>query len=239
MDHIHIKMLGYNITFKTMWLLLSLIELYMICKYIPNKKIKVISNIGANTLNIYLLHSLLVKWLKIYAKNSFVYTEITNITIMLLLTCAILIILGNKFVKDKIIYLIDFNKIKEKIKKVIQKEERMQKNMDNKEYIGKIVEVKIDRELGSKHPKHGFIYPVNYGYVPNTVSGDGEEIDCYVLGVFEPIKEFKGKCIAIIHRTNDDDDKLVIVPERVEYTDDAIEALVEFQESYFEHVIKR
>ena len=111
--------------------------------------------------------------------------------------------------------------------------------MDNKEYIGKIVEVKIDRELGSKHPKHGFIYPVNYGYVPNTVSGDGEEIDCYVLGVFEPIKEFKGKCIAIIHRTNDDDDKLVIVPERVEYTDDAIEALVEFQESYFEHVIKR
>lgn len=26
--------------------------------------------------------------------------------------------------------------------------------------------------MGSKHPKHGFIYPINYGYVPNTVSGD-------------------------------------------------------------------
>lgn len=109
----------------------------------------------------------------------------------------------------------------------------------NNEFIGQVVDVVIDREFGSKHPKHGFIYPVNYGYIPNTISGDGEELDCYVLGVFEPIKEFKGKCIAIIHRTNDDDDKLVIVEEGRQYSDDAIEALVEFQEKYFEHVIIR
>jgi len=106
--------------------------------------------------------------------------------------------------------------------------------MDNKDYIGKILEVKVDREFGSKHPKHGFIYPVNYGYIPNTVSGDGEELDCYILGVFEPIREFKGKCIAIIHRINDDDDKLVVVPENVEYSDEAINALVEFQERFFD-----
>ena len=111
--------------------------------------------------------------------------------------------------------------------------------MGNEIYIGKILDVKIDREFGSKHPKHGFIYPVNYGYVPNTVSGDGEELDCYVLGVFEPIKEFRGKCIAVIHRTNDDDDKLIIVPENIEYTDSAIDALVEFQERFFKHVIIR
>ena len=111
--------------------------------------------------------------------------------------------------------------------------------MGNENYIGKILDVKIDREFGSKHPKHGFIYPVNYGYVPNTVSGDGEELDCYVLGVFEPIKEFRGKCIAVIHRTNDNDDKLIIVPENIEYTDSAIDALVEFQERFFKHVIIR
>ena len=113
--------------------------------------------------------------------------------------------------------------------------------MEIKDYLGKTIEVKIDRELGSKHPKHGFIYPVNYGYVPNTISGDGEEIDCYVLGVFEPIKEFKGKCIAIIHRINDNDDKLIIVPENKDkdYSDDAIEALIEFQQQYFEHIIIR
>jgi inorganic pyrophosphatase len=111
--------------------------------------------------------------------------------------------------------------------------------MDTKEYLGKIVKVEIDREFGSKHPKHGFIYPVNYGFVPNTVSGDGEELDCYVLGVFEPVKEFEGKCIAIVHRTNDNDDKLVIVPEGKEYSDDAINALIEFQERFFEHIIIR
>lgn len=111
--------------------------------------------------------------------------------------------------------------------------------MSNKEYLGQKVKVVIDRKFGSKHPKHGFIYAVNYGYVPNTISGDGEEIDCYVLGVFEPIDTFEGKCIAIIHRTNDNDDKLVIVPDDKEYSDDAIEALVEFQERFFEHIIIR
>ena len=111
--------------------------------------------------------------------------------------------------------------------------------MNNKEYLGQILEVEIDRPFGSKHPKHGFIYPVNYGYVPNTISGDNEELDCYILGVFEPLTSFKGKCIGIIHRTNDDDDKLIIVSENKNYTDEAIEALVEFQEQYFEHIIIR
>ena len=111
--------------------------------------------------------------------------------------------------------------------------------MDNLEFIGRIIDIKIDRPLGSKHPKHGFIYPVNYGYVPNTISGDGEELDCYVLGIFESLSEFEGKCIAIIHRTNDNDDKLIIVPKDKEYSDEAIEALVEFQERYFKHIIIR
>ena len=111
--------------------------------------------------------------------------------------------------------------------------------MDNKKYLEKNIRIKIDRPYGSKHPKHGFIYPVNYGYIPNTISGDGEELDAYLLGVFEPVEEFEGECIAIIHRTNDNDDKLVVVPAGKEYSDDAINALTEFQEQYFEHIIIR
>lgn len=111
--------------------------------------------------------------------------------------------------------------------------------MSNKNYIGKNIKIKIDRPFGSKHPKHGFIYPVNYGYVPNTISGDGEELDCYLLGVFEPVEEYEGKCIAIIHRLNDNDDKLVIVPKNKQYDNSAIDALIEFQEQYFEHIIIR
>ena len=111
--------------------------------------------------------------------------------------------------------------------------------MNIKEYLNKNIEVIIDRPLGSKHPKYDFIYPVNYGYVPNTISGDGEELDCYVLGIFEPIKEFKGKCIAIIHRLNDNDDKLIIVPEDRKFSNKEIDVLVEFQEKFFKHEIIR
>lgn len=111
--------------------------------------------------------------------------------------------------------------------------------MDNRSYIGKIIKIKIDRQLGTYHPKHGFIYPVNYGYVPNTISGDNEELDCYLLGVFEPVEEFEGKCIAVIHRLDDNDDKLVIVPNGKEYDDSSINALIEFQERYFNHIIIR
>lgn len=111
--------------------------------------------------------------------------------------------------------------------------------MIDKDYLGKKVFVRIDRCMGSKHPKHDFIYPVNYGYIPNTISGDGEELDCYILGIFEPVETFEGICIAIIHRTNDNDDKLIIVPEGKEYSDDAINALTEFQERFFKHIIVR
>ena len=107
------------------------------------------------------------------------------------------------------------------------------------EFLNKIVNVTIDRPLGSKHPKHDFIYLVNYGYVLNTVSGDGEELDAYILGIDEPIENFTGKCIAIIHRTNDDDDKLIVVPENENFTDEQIRELTNFQEKFFTSEILR
>lgn len=107
------------------------------------------------------------------------------------------------------------------------------------DFLGKKVEVTIDRPLGSKHPKHGFIYKTNYGYIPNTKSPDGEELDAYYLGIDKPVKKAKGTCIAIIHRTNDNDDKLVVVPKGVEFSDEEIEKQTEFQEQWFKHIILR
>ena len=107
-------------------------------------------------------------------------------------------------------------------------------------FLGKRVTVKIDRPLGSKHPEHKDVnYPVNYGFVPGALGHDGEELDVYVLGVSEPVKTFIGRCIAIIHRTDDDDDKLVVVPEGRELSDEQIRALTDFQEKFFESVILR
>lgn len=108
-----------------------------------------------------------------------------------------------------------------------------------KDYLGNKVVVEVDRQLGTRHPKHGFMYMVNYGYIPNTISGDGEELDAYLLGVYEPVEKSEGVVIAYMHRTNDDDDKLIVVPEGMNYTDDAIKALTEFQERFFESEIIR
>jgi inorganic pyrophosphatase len=51
-----------------------------------------------------------------------------------------------------------------------------------KNYLNTEVKIKIDRRMGTQHPKWGFVYMVNYGYVPETISADGEEIDAYLLG---------------------------------------------------------
>lgn len=109
----------------------------------------------------------------------------------------------------------------------------------SKKFLNTIVTVKMDRPLGCKHPNHGFIYPVNYGYIPNTISGDGEELDAYVLGVHQPLTEFTGRVVAIIHRINDNDDKLVVMEDGRNYSDEQIMALTEFQERFFESIIYR
>ena len=105
------------------------------------------------------------------------------------------------------------------------------------EYLGEKVKVVMDRPLGSKHPNHGFAYPINYGYIPNTVSGDGEEIDVYIIGEFEPLESYEGYVIAIINRKNDNEDKLVVCKDFNMYNKDQVMALTEFQERFFESEI--
>jgi len=106
-------------------------------------------------------------------------------------------------------------------------------------FLGKQVDIKIDRKINSTHPKHGYNYTCNYGYIPGTKNEDGKEIDVYILGISEPINEFKGKCIAIIHRYNDYDDKLIVVPEGLNISNGEINEMVNFQEQYFRHEIIR
>jgi inorganic pyrophosphatase len=107
------------------------------------------------------------------------------------------------------------------------------------ELLGKKVHLVFDRPLGTKHPKHDFMYEVNYGYVPGVMSGDGEELDAYFLGTQESLSEADGTCIAIIHREKDDDDKLIVVPEGVTFTDEEIRKAVNFQEQWFKSEIIR
>lgn len=100
--------------------------------------------------------------------------------------------------------------------------------------IGQIVNVTVDRPLGSRHPKHDdIVYPVNYGYIPGILAPDGEEQDAYILGVDRPVDAFVGRVIAVIHRFDDVEEKWVVVPEGMTIPKEEIMAQVAFQEQYF------
>lgn len=104
-----------------------------------------------------------------------------------------------------------------------------------KSYLGKTIAIKIDRPIGSAHPKHpDMIYPVNYGYIPNIIGGDGEELDVYLLGVDKPVKEYTAEVIGIVHRHNDTEDKLIATPEGMNFPPAEIKRLLHFQEQFFD-----
>lgn len=105
--------------------------------------------------------------------------------------------------------------------------------------LGQTVTVCIDRPLGTYHPNHkDLYYPVNYGYIPGIIAGDGEEQDAYVLGVETPLQEFTGVVIAIIHRYDDVEEKWVVAPEGVMFSKEEIWEQVKFQEQFFQAEIR-
>lgn len=93
--------------------------------------------------------------------------------------------------------------------------------------------------IDSIHPKHeDIVYPINYGFIPKVLGGDGEELDVYLLGVDVPVKEYTARIIGIVHRRNDIEDKLVAAPEGISFTVEGIMKAVRFQEQYYDSEIE-
>lgn len=106
--------------------------------------------------------------------------------------------------------------------------------VDLRPYLGRKVTVTVDRPLGSQHPSHEDIrYPINYGYLVGTVSGDGAPLDAYVLGVEIPVSECEGVVIGLVLRADDVEDKLVVAPPGQRFSAADIRAAVDFQERFF------
>ena len=99
------------------------------------------------------------------------------------------------------------------------------------------MKVSIDRPAGSTHPDFGWKYPINYGFVVGTKAPDGEPIDAYVLGVTEPLTQFSGRVVAIVHRLDDYDDKLVVSNQERMPDEREIRDATRFQERFFESEI--
>jgi inorganic pyrophosphatase len=101
-----------------------------------------------------------------------------------------------------------------------------------RQLLGKSVHVIIDRPIGYDH--NGLIYPVNYGYIPGILAGDGEEQDIYILGVSQPLEIFTGRIIGVVRRRDDNEDKLVAAPEGMIFTRWQIRKEINFVEKYFD-----
>lgn len=104
--------------------------------------------------------------------------------------------------------------------------------------IGKIVTVKVDRAMGTYHPKHtDMYYPINYGHIEGVMAPGGEEQDAYILGVDIPVEEFTGEIIAIIRRNDDIEEKWVVAPENTSFSKKEIIKQTYFQEQYFDSYV--
>lgn len=106
-------------------------------------------------------------------------------------------------------------------------------------YLGKTVSIEIDRPIGYEHHKgeKTLIYPINYGYIPDVLGGDGEELDVFLLGVNTPVSRFTGAIVGIIYRADDIEDKLVMAPAGQTFTAAEIAKAVFFQEKYYDTTI--
>ena len=107
-------------------------------------------------------------------------------------------------------------------------------------YLGQVVDIEIDRPIGYIHQKKAYtlVYPINYGYIPGVLGGDGEELDVYLMGVSEPVQQFRGRIIGIVHRENDVEDKLIMAPEGVRYSAEEIAVAIRFQEQYYQTYVE-
>lgn len=107
-------------------------------------------------------------------------------------------------------------------------------------YLGKTVGIKIDRPVGYIHKKKNYtlVYPVNYGYIPGVFGGDGEELDVYLLGIDEPVEEYKCRIIGAVLRKNDVEDKLIGAPAGISFTAEEAYEMIEFQEKWYDSEVK-
>ena len=99
------------------------------------------------------------------------------------------------------------------------------------ELMGETFHIVVDRPIG--YHESDIVYPINYGFIPGLIAGDGEAQEAYIMGVNEPISEFDGQVVAAICRKNDCADKLVVAPVGTMYHQGQIAEAVSFREQYF------
>lgn len=137
---------------------------------------------------------------------------------------------------DFIDYQIIKKVIEEELEPFINNIKRIARDLYKKDMmsiLGKKVEVFIDRPIGYIH--NNITYKLNYGYIKEIMAPDDEYQDVYII---DEHKQLSNSCfgtvIAIIHRKNDIEDKLVVSIHNKDYSIKEIKELTHFQERFFD-----
>lgn len=111
---------------------------------------------------------------------------------------------------------------------------------DLRPYLGQTVTMVVDRPVGYVHRKGDktLVYPINYGYLPHVLGGDGEELDVFLLGVDHPVESYTGRIIGLVLRSDDVEDKLVMAPQGQSFSVEEMTRALHFQEKYYDsHIV--
>lgn len=103
-----------------------------------------------------------------------------------------------------------------------------------RKYLGRTVTVTVDRPYGSFHPHNpDVLYPLNYGYVDELISEDGEFQDAWIYGPEEPVETFRG-CVAGIIYHKDGPSRFIVCRIGEQPDRQAIMEAVAFEEQYYD-----
>jgi len=98
--------------------------------------------------------------------------------------------------------------------------------------IGDKFKVCVTHPIGSIFESNeNIIFKVNYGEIEGVLDAEGNPQKAYILGVDEPVSEYEGRLIAIVHRTNDLENIWVI--SNFHYSKEEIKNAIDFMEKYF------
>lgn len=103
------------------------------------------------------------------------------------------------------------------------------------QYLGEYVTVIIDRPIGTHNFERDYVYPVNYGYIPEIKAKDGKPVEAYLLGEFEVITSCEAYVEGILE-TNEVQ-RLILCKEEGQYSEEQMESLVEFNERFYDSEI--
>lgn len=103
--------------------------------------------------------------------------------------------------------------------------------------IDKTVTVKIDHPIGSQAENGKFAYLTHFGHCEADEKLETQNLECYVLGAFDDMEAFTGKCRGLVRRVEDNHYILIVTPENKTYSYEQIQALTEYQERFYDSKI--